>query len=193
MLANAGRTLIDDGWAFEPKLDGWRALAHITDGGVKFYSRPGRDLTESVPHLAGLVDAVPEGTVVDGELVAGSGRAWSFYRLAAHLSARRSTVTFATFDLLALEGRSLLWTPYEERRRLLADLGLQGPSWSTLPAWTQVEVSDLLAACELQGLEGLVAKRMRSRYRPGRRSPDWVKVKTASWRSTHAPLRTPRR
>ena len=102
-------------------------------------------------------------------------------------------MTFAAFDLLALGGRSVIYAPYHQRRRWLSELCLLGPEWCTLPVWTEVEVSDLLAACELQGVEGLVAKRVGSRYRPGRRSPDWVKVKTLSWRNTHAPLRMARR
>ena len=76
---------------------------------------------------------------------------------------------------------------------MLAGLELVGPAWCTLPAWADAEVVDLLAAYELQGVEGIVAKRLRSRYRPGGRSPDWVKVKTHSWRTTHAPLRMARR
>ncbi len=150
-------------------------------------------MSDSLPQLAGLAGVVPDGTVLDGEIVAGSGRAWSFYRLSPSLSTRRTTVSFAAFDLLALEGRSLVLAPYQERRRWLADLALLGPAWCTVPAWTGVDVSDLLAACEFQGLEGLVAKRVRSRYRPGLRSPDWVKAKTSSWRAVHAPLRMDRR
>ena len=193
MLATASRHLDGDGWAFEPKLDGWRALVHVGDDQVSVYSRPGRNVTQDVPQLAGLVGAVPASTVLDGELVAGSGRASSFYQLAPRLRTRRAAVTFAAFDLLALGGRSLIYAPYKERRHLLHDLCLTGPSWATLQVWTDVEVSDLLAACELQGVEGVVAKRVRSRYRPGRRSPDWVKVKTHSWRTTHSPLRMARR
>lgn len=157
------------------------------------YSRPGRNVTQDVPQLAGLLAAAPAGTVLDGELVAGSGRAASFYQLSPHLSTKRAAVTFAAFDLLALGGRSQMSAPYEERRQLLTDLRLVGPAWCTLPVWTDVEVADLLAACELQGIEGLVAKRVRSRYRPGRRSPDWVKIKTYSWRTTHGPFRMARR
>ena len=193
MLATASRQLDGEGWAFEPKLDGWRALLHVGDDQVSVYSRPGRNVTQDVPQLGGLVGAVPAGTVLDGELVAGSGRASSFYQLAPRLSTKRAAVTFAAFDLLALDGRSLIYAPYEERKQLLTDLRLVGPAWCTLPVWTDVEVADLLAACELQGVEGLVAKRVRSRYRPGRRSPDWVKVKTHTWRTTHAPLRMARR
>ena len=181
MLATASRQLEGDGWVFEPKLDGWRAVIHIGEQ-VNILSRPGRDITESLPQVAGLVRAVPAGTVIDGELVAGSGRASSFYQLSPSLSTKRSVVTFAALDLLALGGRSVIDVPYQERRRLLSELCFLGPAWCTLPAWTDVEVPDLLAACELQGVEGLVAKRVGSRYRPGRRSPDWVKVKTHSWR-----------
>ena len=156
------------------------------------YSRPGRDVTADLPQLGALHGAVPAGTVLDGELVSGSGGSSSFYQLSPHLSARRASVTFAAFDLLALPGRSLINAPYWERRQLLSDLSLVAPAWCTVPVWTDVDVADLLAACELHGVEGRMAKRIHSRYRPGRRSPDWVKVKTHTWRTTHAPLRMAR-
>ena len=93
---------------------------------MSVYSRPGRNVTQDVPQLAGLVGVVPAGTVFDGELVAVSGRASSFYQLAPHLRTRRVAVTFAAFDLLALGGRSLIYAPYRERRHLLDDLCLLG-------------------------------------------------------------------
>lgn len=193
MLASSAPRYLELGqWAFEPKLDGWRAIVHVGDGRLSVYSRPGRDLRQSLPQLASLLDAVPAGTVLDGELVVGSGRAATFYRLAPGLHAKRDRVTFAAFDVLALASRSVVSAPYEERKRMLADLGLLGPAWCTLPHWTDVELSDLLAACEAHGIEGVVAKRLRSAYRPGRRSDDWRKIKTLSWRSEHAPLRRPR-
>ena len=102
-------------------------------------------------------------------------------------------MAFAAFDVLALDGRPLIYATYQERRRLLADLCLLGPAWCTLPTWRGIEMPDLLAACELHGVDGVVAKRLRSRYRPGRRSPDWVKIKTVSWRVAHAPRRMERR
>ena len=86
MLATASRQLEGDGWAFEPKLDGWRALVHVEADSATVYSRPGRNVTESVPQLAALVDALPAGTVLDGEIVARSGRASSFYQLSPKLS-----------------------------------------------------------------------------------------------------------
>lgn len=191
MLASTSRRLDGDGWAFEPKLDGWRAIVHVLDHGVAVYSRPGREITESVPQLSALTKIVPAGTVLDGELVAGSGRSSTFYQLSPTLGRRSTTVTFAAFDLLAVDGCSLVWRSYEERRRLLGDVLRPAPGWCVVPAWTHVEVSDLLAACELEGVEGLVAKRVRSRYRPGRRSPDWVKRKCDGWYRDHAPRRQP--
>ncbi len=132
MLATASRRLEGDGWAFEPKLDGWRALVHMTGGGVAVFTRPGRNVTGSLPQLASLAAILPTGTVLDGELVAGSGRASSFYRLSPQLCGGRAGVSFAAFDLLALGGRSLLFVPYEEPRRHLAELSLRGPAWCTL-------------------------------------------------------------
>ena len=131
MLATASRTLEGDGWAFEPKLDGWRALVHVGEAMVAVYSRPGRNLTESVPQLTGLVDAVPPGTVLDGELVAGSGRASSFYGLSPQLSTRRAAVSFAAFDVLAVCGRSLIHAP-SARPSASSKLAANARRWASL-------------------------------------------------------------
>lgn len=108
MLATGGRAPTGDGWAFEIKLDGWRAVVHIGSGQAAVYSRPGRNMTKWVPQLDRLVDAVPSGTVLDAEIVAGSGRSWSFYRLSPHLSTRWGAISFAAFDLLAV-GATPCW------------------------------------------------------------------------------------
>ena len=191
MLASPGRALGDGGWAFEPKLDGWRALVHVAGGTVTVYSRPGRNVTGSVPELAGIADAVPPGTVLDGELVSGSGNAASFYRLGAVLATRpelrRAPVTFVAFDLLRLDGRPVVALPCEQRRRLLADLDFAGAAWCTVRRWADVTIADLVSTCEDHGVEGVVAKRLASPYRPGRRSADWVKIKCPEWTAVHAP------
>jgi bifunctional non-homologous end joining protein LigD len=85
-------------------------------------------------------------------------------------------VTYVIFDLLYLDGHSLLEKPYEERRRALDALGLGGPSWQ-VPAFQRAEGRAFLDASRKQGLEGIVAKRLDSTYQPGRRSRDWLKVK----------------
>ena len=181
------------GWAFEPKLDGWRALVHVTSGAVTVYSRPGRDVSVSLPELAGIADAVPSGTVLDGELVSGSGNAASFYRLGSVLATRpalrRTPVAFVAFDLLRVGGRPVVTLPCDQRRRLLVDLEFGGAAWCTVRRWVDVTIDDLIPTCEAHGVEGVVAKRLASPYRPGRRSADWVKVKCPEWTAVHAPLR----
>ena len=90
--------------------------------------------------------------------------------------AQRSPVTFVLFDLLYLDGVSTVGLSYLERRRLLESLGLEGERWN-VPATHPGPGADLLAAARSVGLEGVVAKRSDSPYRPGQRSGDWVKVK----------------
>lgn len=193
MLAGSGR--IDDPtrYGYQAKLDGWRAVLHVGEDGLRVLSRPGRDLTTSLPELAPIVDAVPAGTVLDGELVAGSGSAWSFYRVgplvASRPERRQVPLTFAAFDVLACEGRRVVDRPFEDRTALLTGLAFRGSSWCTVATWGGVSIADMLAVCEGRGAEGLVGKRLDSRYFPGQRRPEWVKIKTAHWRAVHAERR----
>jgi bifunctional non-homologous end joining protein LigD len=193
MLATATRRLDGDVWAYDAKADGWRAVVHVSASGVAVYSRPGRDITAALPSLQALASAVPVGTVLDGELVAGSGGASSFYRLASLMATRpdrrAAKVSFVAFDVLALGGRRTTASPYGERRRLLEDLAFAGPAWCTSRCWAEVCLGELLTACEALDIEGVVAKRLDSPYRPGRRSRDWVKLKTPGWRIEHGPYR----
>ena len=175
-------------WAYEIKWDGVRALASPTGGELALRSRNGRDITRSYPELAplGAILARRE-AVLDGEIVAfdASGRP-SFERLqermhvdgdgAARERAARTPVTYVIFDLLQLDGAALIDRPYAERRELLDELELQGAAWRT-PDFHRGDGAALLAASAAQGLEGLVAKRLDSRYEPGRRSAAWVKIK----------------
>jgi bifunctional non-homologous end joining protein LigD len=85
-------------------------------------------------------------------------------------------VAYVIFDLLYLDGRSLMGLPYEERRAELASLGLNGPNWQT-PAHRVGDGAALLEATRAQGLEGVIAKRLDSAYTPGRRAQGWIKVK----------------
>jgi bifunctional non-homologous end joining protein LigD len=125
--------------------------------------------------------------MLDGELVAfdEEGRP-SFSRLQRrmHVEASRLRrhlveevpVVYVIFDLLHLDGRSTLSLPYEERRRLLEELSLQGPSWRT-PAYHAGDGAAMVEASAAQGLEGVIAKRLDSVYEPGRRSGAWLKIK----------------
>jgi bifunctional non-homologous end joining protein LigD len=190
MLATAGDLPPDDrGWAYEMKWDGVRAIALIEGGKLRLWSRSGRDITSSYPELAPLGSAVAADRVVlDGEIVAFAGGQWpSFEALQQRINvshpaqiARLATqipVSYLAFDLLCLDGQVLLDAPYSQRRGLLDGLGLSGRRWQTPPSFTDVAGRELLAMSRQQGLEGVVAKRLTSRYDPGKRSPAWRKVK----------------
>jgi bifunctional non-homologous end joining protein LigD len=192
MLAVA-RTLPrdDDGWVYEMKWDGMRALLSVEGGRVRIRSRRGADITDRFPELRGLGEAM--GTteaVLDGEIVAldASGRP-SFERLQGriHVSspakarqlAATDPVAVMLFDVLWLEGHSTLALAYHDRRALLERLALAGPRWQTPPGRAGDGAAVLRAAQEL-GLEGVVAKRADSPYRPGQRSDGWRKVKVTA-------------
>jgi bifunctional non-homologous end joining protein LigD len=100
--------------------------------------------------------------------------------LASESAVRRrmgdTPVTYLLFDVLYLDGRTLMDLPYTERRERLEDLGLQGPNWQT-PTYHRGDGRSLLDLTRQRGLEGLVAKRLDSRYLPGRRTHAWLKVK----------------
>jgi bifunctional non-homologous end joining protein LigD len=190
MLARTGTLPAKDTeWAFEIKWDGVRAIAYSTPGELRLESRNLNDITDSYPELARLGrDLGSHHAVLDGEIVAfeESGRP-SFGRLqqrmhvasrdAARRLAKATPVTYVIFDLLWLDGHSLMALPYRERRERLAGLKLSGESWQT-PEHVVGHGRELLAASVEQRLEGIVAKRLDSRYEPGRRSTSWIKIKT---------------
>ena len=196
MLASAGAIRGEaDAYAFEPKLDGWRAIVTVASRRVEVRTRHGRDVTDSVPELAGIAAAVEgRGVVLDGELVAHRGTPSSFYRLSGRMAARRpvavdaararTPVTFVAFDVLWLDA-DLTALAYQDRRHRLEGLELQGPAWCTVSSFPGAG-PELFAACHTLGLEGLVAKRLDSPYEPGVRSKAWVKAKCAAWLADHA-------
>ena len=179
----------EDGWAFEIKWDGVRAVAYIEDGRLHLESRNLADITPRYPELAPLAAALG-GTdaIIDGEVVAFDDNGLpSFGRLqtrmhvtGAGVAPRMATtpVAYLIFDLLHLGDQSTMDVPYVERRRLLDGLELAGPSWRTPSCHVGAgEGVALLGATRAQGLEGIVAKRLSSTYVPGRRSKEWLKVK----------------
>ncbi|MGD0454161.1 MAG: DNA ligase D [Solirubrobacteraceae bacterium] len=189
MLARAGSLPDDGGWAYEVKWDGVRAIAYSQPGELRVESRNLNDITDTYPELIGMGAALgSHRAVLDGEIVAldGAGRP-SFAALARRMHiasraqarrlAKATPVTYVIFDLLWLDGHSLMRERYSERRKRLKALALSGESWQT-PDHVVGEGKALLAATAEQGLEGVVAKRLHSAYRPGVRTRDWVKVKT---------------
>jgi bifunctional non-homologous end joining protein LigD len=192
MLATPGTLPRDDrGWAYEIKWDGVRAIAYSQPGELRLHSRNLNDITEQYPELARLNRALSShGAVLDGEIVAFDehGRP-SFQTLQRRMHvtakaqagrlARTAPVTYILFDLLWLDGHSLMALAYSERRERLALLDLNGERWQT-PEHVVGHGRELLRASVEQHLEGLVAKRLDSAYTPGRRSGAWIKVKNVT-------------
>ncbi|MEU7859050.1 non-homologous end-joining DNA ligase [Nonomuraea sp. NPDC049141] len=181
MLAAPGQLPPDrERYGLEVKWDGIRAILH-RNGALKVTGRHGADYTRRYPEISGFG---VKNAVIDGEVVALDPRGRpSFVRLQhrMHLTDPEETmlklypVTYLPFDLLYLDGITLLDLPYRDRRSLLDELDVGAPPY--FPG-----DSDLLAATKEQGLEGVVAKRLDSPYRPGTRSPWWIKVKHLSTR-----------
>lgn len=191
MLAKPGDLPADDErWAFEIKWDGVRAILFVEGGRVRAQSRNDLDVTVAFPELADIGKFLGMTTcILDGEVVAlGEDGRPSFSRLqrrmhvANHREALRRAaadpVSFVAFDLLYLEGHLLLDETYDERRTRLESLHLSGETFTTTESFRDVSGREILDAATANGLEGVVAKRRGSAYRPGRRSPDWVKVKS---------------
>jgi bifunctional non-homologous end joining protein LigD len=188
MLARTGDLPKDDeNWAYEIKWDGVRAIAYVDGGSIRLEARSGRDITPRYPELRPLARALAgHEAVIDGEVVAFHEGRPSFQKLQGrmHLTsehhvrrlAQSDPVSYIVFDLLWLDGHSLMELPYAERRERLLELGLNGDRWQT-PAHHVGDGAAMLEATRAQGLEGVIAKRLDCPYHPGRRSPGWVKVK----------------
>lgn len=189
MKAVLGELPTGAGWAYELKWDGMRLVATCGpgtgSGGLTLRSARGNDVTTTFPELADLPAAVGIPAVLDGEAVVFDGDGPSFHRLQNRMhvtqpSTRLVTdhpVVYLLFDLLELDGRSLVTLPYRTRRRLLRDLIEDGPRWRVPPHVEGDDGAALLELARQRGLEGIVAKRLDSPYQPGGRTRDWVKVK----------------
>ena len=178
----------DDRWVFEPKWDGVRALAFCTKEETALFSRNANDITATYPELAKLHDRlVCLDAVIDGEIVAMKGGKPSFETLQARINlhnardiekaAQAIPVSMIAFDLLYLDGRSLLNEPLETRKELLSQLVVENEQISVSPV-VEGAGTDLFETAKEMQLEGIVGKKLGCPYRPGKRAREWVKVKT---------------
>lgn len=175
-------------YGFEYKWDGIRVVCFCDGENVRLETRNLLDVTASYPELRGLAGALEGRTaVLDGEVVALDEQGRPSFGLLQHRMGltderaleRRAAeipVSYMVFDLLYLDGRSATGEPYVERRRLLEALGLAGEHLQTPPS-NPGEGDAMLAAARELMLEGIMAKRLESAYRPGLRSREWLKVK----------------
>jgi bifunctional non-homologous end joining protein LigD len=167
-------------WLYELKFDGIRACA-VKDGGkVSLISRNGNNLNKRFPEIADAVKKLSIGEcVIDGEVVALDEEGRSSFQLlqALEMEGRQAPVCFYVFDLLQLEGKSLIKLPLEQRKDLLAKIcdGVGDPI--RFSGEIGGDAKSLLAEVKRRGLEGLIGKLRGSVYEPGRRSGAWIKLK----------------
>jgi bifunctional non-homologous end joining protein LigD len=189
MLAEGGAKGFDDPkWWFEPKLDGIRAITTMSTGETMMQTRNARNVSDSYPELHMIHELVNQvNAVIDGEIVAfdETGKN-SFEALQQRMNLRNEReikriskqipVTLVAFDLLWLDGNDLTGLPLEERRQLLEGIAEQDERLQVV-AHVEGEGMAFVDAAKRLGLEGVVAKRTGTKYQPGRRTPDWRKIK----------------
>jgi bifunctional non-homologous end joining protein LigD len=178
MRATLGRLPADDaGWAYEVKWDGYRTLGFVENGRLRLQSSNLYDVTAKYPELAELPTGVnARRAVLDGELVVLDDDGRPRFELIQRHDLEQRQAALYVFDVLSVDDHDTIGLPYEHRRRLLAEVLEAGPNWAA-PAHRVGDGSALLAATAERGLEGVMAKRLTSTYRPGTRTKEWRKVK----------------
>jgi bifunctional non-homologous end joining protein LigD len=177
-----------EGWAYEFKWDGVRAVAYIEGGRVRLMSRNTLDISPRYPELRELGLAVGSTRLVlDGEVVAfdefgrpNFGLLQNRMHVLGEARVRRLAkdvpIAYLIFDVMYVDGHSTMERPYAERRALLKQLELKGAHWDTPDHYVD-DGPAIIAASKAQQLEGVMAKRLDSTYTPGRRSDAWRKIK----------------
>ncbi|MFZ0127885.1 MAG: non-homologous end-joining DNA ligase [Candidatus Dormiibacterota bacterium] len=181
-----------DGWLFELKYDGIRAMVTVAGDLIRITGRRGGDETARYPEATAIRSGIRAGqAIVDGELVVlnADGRP-SFERMQQRIGVSREPdvrrvsaehpVTFIAFDLLELDGRDLLNTELRIRKKTLRETIVDSPH-ILFAEHVERDGTSLFEVARSSGIEGIVGKRADSLYHPGIRSPDWVKIK--SWLS----------
>jgi bifunctional non-homologous end joining protein LigD len=182
-MHKASRLVNSPHWTYEPKWDGFRVIATVRDGSVRLLSRNGHSFTRLFGPVSDALRSFPASLVLDGEVVAitDEGRP-DFEALQQRLRPRDGTVPgqlcYMVFDCMFVNGHALFGRPLEERRQILQALrpALAGDAVKLTEAFSARQSRRLMEACAAMGLEGVVMKRKGSLYRPGYRSPDWIKV-----------------
>lgn len=164
------------GWVFEVKLDGFRVLAVKPEGqAVTLVSRNGNSLNRKFFYIADALSFLPEGTVLDGELIALDPKGRSSFRLLQFFRGQAANVRYSAFDLMRLAGEDVTGLPLVERKRLLAEALLGQGDPVRVAEFVEGDATEMLRRVREQGLEGVIAKRADSRYEAGERSGAWVK------------------
>ncbi len=166
------------GWLYEVKFDGYRSLAYMRGGEATLRSRTGKDLTQRFSDVASAVERAVKtpDCVIDGEICALDEEGRPSFS-AMQKGEAGTPIVYYIFDLLEADGEPLIDLPLVERHKRLDGL-LDGRVRTVRVSETFEDGRSLLQAAKNQGLEGVIAKRAESRYQPGKRTRDWLKVKT---------------
>jgi bifunctional non-homologous end joining protein LigD len=177
MECEAVSTLLEGAqWVYEIKLDGYRAIAVKSDGKVRLFSRRQKSFNQQYPHIVEALVDLPDGTVIDGEIVALDDSARPQFNLLQNYRSEVRRIRYFVFDLLCCENRDTTCLPLVERRVLLRKLKFQSPMIQFLD-FLETSAANMVATAKQQGLEGVIAKRKDSLYQPGRRTGAWVKYR----------------
>lgn len=164
-------------WVFEVKWDGYRAIAEIDKGNNKLYSRNGLTFDKAYPKVFQALASIKKNAVIDGEIVVldESGKP-NFQKLQNYLNTDRYVIQYYVFDILVLEGKSLTNLSLIERKEILKRIL---PESKVIKYCDHVDGEGKILFREMQkmGLEGMIAKRKKSKYLIGKRTTDWLKIK----------------
>ena len=167
-----------EGWAFEIKFDGFRCLAVKAGAKVTLFSRTHKLLNERFPALVPAFEGLPGDFAMDGEVVALDDSGKPSFQLLQNNRSKSLPVSFYAFDLLNLDRKNLMGLPLKDRRVRLEALSAEFPEPLRLSTVLPGSPEEILKAVLAMGLEGIVAKKLDSRYEPGERSGAWVKRRT---------------
>ena len=167
-----------DAWAYELKLDGYRAIAYKTNGRIQLRSRNDKDFSRRYPTIAAALSKLPDETVIDGEIVTLNESGRPSFNALQNYGKSNVPIFYYLFDVLVLSGKDLRSEPLEKqrdllRRQLLPKLKAPIRRCPELNGG----LSEVISAVRAQGLEGVVAKNLNSLYEPGRRSGAWRKLR----------------
>ncbi len=186
MLAVSGQPFNSAEWIFEPKIDGTRCLAEVSERGLLLYNRRLLDIAYRYPEVTDALAQAASGCMLDGEITVFADNRPSFAALARrdHQSermrieylARDLPASYVVFDILYAKESCVMNLPLRQRKRILHEVLQENETVIIVDSFPE-KGEDYFQAALKMGIEGVVAKRLNSIYLPGARSPDWIKIK----------------
>jgi DNA ligase D-like protein (predicted ligase) len=161
-------------WVYEIKLDGYRCVAVKSGNAVRLFSRRQKSFNHQYPNIIEALADLPDGTVIDGEIVALDDSARPQFNLLQNYRSEAHRIRYFVFDLLCYDNRDTTALPLVQRRELLKTLKFHSPRVQLLD-YLETSAANMIAATKGQRLEGVIAKRRDSLYQPGRRTGAWLK------------------